>query len=207
MTKAYPGIPENVTLEFAKNWMQPRNSAKRFKHICGVAHVAGRIAEAAGEDTFLAELGGWLHDACKEVKDKELVKMAEGFGMKLHPIERAYGHILHGPVAAEVARRELNITHKELLDAVKEHTLGAVPMTNLSKIVFLADCLEEGRPRDYTDPIWQALDPDGACDLDKAIYKACDLNLQHLIEKQRPIHPLTVEVRNYYMQRTSCPPK
>jgi predicted HD superfamily hydrolase involved in NAD metabolism len=193
------GVPESLTLEFAKNWVKPRNSEKRFKHICGVADVARRIAAAAGEDVFLAELGGWLHDACKEVKDKELVKMAEGFGMDLHPIERAHGHLLHGPVAAEVARRELNVSNEALLDAVKEHTLGAVPMTNLSKIVFLADCLEEGRPRDYTDPIWQALDIDGTCDLDNAVYKACDLNLQHVMETGRPIHPLTVEVRNYYL--------
>jgi predicted HD superfamily hydrolase involved in NAD metabolism len=199
-----PGIPETVTLEFARAWVEPRNSPKRFKHIEGVADVARRIAAAAGEDVFLAELGGWLHDACKEVKDKTLVEMAQGFRLSLHPIEKAHGHLLHGPVAAEVARRELGITHQQLLDSIKEHTLGAAPMSKLSEIVFLADCLEEGRPSDYTDPIWEALDIDGSCNLDAAILKACDLNLQHLMETGRPIHPLTVEVRNLYLERVKA---
>lgn len=190
-----------ITLELARRWVQPRVKDKRFQHICGVAAVAREIAQAAGADIHLAELAGWLHDACKEVKDKELVRMAEKHGLKLHPIEREHGHLLHGPVAAEVVREELKVNNEDLLNAIREHTLGAVHMSNLSKVVFLADCLEAGRPREYTDPIWSALDLEGTVDLDRAIYKACDQNLMHLIESGKPIHPLTVEVRNYYQGR------
>jgi predicted HD superfamily hydrolase involved in NAD metabolism len=196
----YQGIPRGVTLESATEWVRPRLSEKRFKHSTGVARVAREIAQACGDcDCFLAELGGLLHDCCKEVKDKELVKMALDFGLPLDPILENYGHLLHGPVGAEVAKRELKLDHKELYDAISEHTLGNVPMTTLSKVLYLADCLEESRPKSYTDPIWKALDIDGKCRLDKAIVVANDEGLKYLIEDNKPIHPRAIAVRNFYL--------
>jgi predicted HD superfamily hydrolase involved in NAD metabolism len=196
----YERIPSEITLDYARDWVRPRISEKRYKHTIGVAEVARDIAKACGDcDVFLAELGGVLHDCCKEVKDKELVKMAREFGLPLDPILENYGHLLHGPVAAEVSKRELKLDHKELYDAIAEHTLGAVPMTTLSKVLFLADCLEESRPKSYTAPIWKALDIDSACNLDAAIVVACDEGFKFLIEDKKPIHPRAIDVRNFYL--------
>jgi predicted HD superfamily hydrolase involved in NAD metabolism len=218
------GVPATLTLKFAREWVRTRISEKRFRHIEGVAETARELALRSNCDVFLAELGGLLHDCCKEVKDKELIVRAKEFGLKLHPIEELNGHLLHGPVAAETVKAELGLTNKEVLDAIAEHTLGAVDMTTLSKVVFLADAIEPGRSRDYVKPIWQALHPcvwpegDEAqdCvttlyglealkltsqvppDLDKAVV-ACDLGLQDLVESKRYIHPKTVDVRNFYL--------
>ena len=114
-------------------------------------------AELAGCDPFVAEIGGWLHDACKEHKEKQLVIEAREFGLQLNAIEEANGHLLHGPVGALPAKRDLGITDQVLLNAISEHTLGAINMTPLSQILFLADCLEESRSTDFTDQIWRAL--------------------------------------------------
>ncbi len=197
----YKGIPEEITLDAARKWAKPRVSEKRFSHVEGVAAVGREIAILAGEDMFLAELAGLLHDGCKEWKDKDLVKAALSYGMKLNDVEKENGHLLHGPVAAMVAREELGIKHQELLDAISEHTLGRVGMTDLSKVVFLADCLEESRPKDFTDPIWAALknNPKKKADLDDAMLVACDLSLEHLITARRVIHIKTVDVRNYFL--------
>jgi predicted HD superfamily hydrolase involved in NAD metabolism len=153
------GVPAKLTLEFAREWVRTRISEKRFRHTEGVAETARELALRSNCDVFLAELGGLLHDCCKEVKDKELISRAKEFGLKLHPIEELNGHLLHGPVAAETVKAELGLTNKKVLDAIAEHTLGAVDMTTLSKIVFLADAIEPGRSRDYVKPIWQALHP------------------------------------------------
>ncbi|MBS1953484.1 MAG: bis(5'-nucleosyl)-tetraphosphatase (symmetrical) YqeK [Cyanobacteria bacterium SZAS-4] len=155
--KKYDGIPYDFTLEKAEEWVRPRISEKRFSHIKGVAKVARELAEEAGCDIFLAELAGWLHDACKETKDRDLVIQAMQFGLQLTRLDKVSGHLWHGPVGAETIKRDLNITNELVLDAIREHTLGAVGMTDLSKVVFLADCLEASRPTDYTDPIWRAL--------------------------------------------------
>jgi predicted HD superfamily hydrolase involved in NAD metabolism len=193
------GIPAAINSQTLQEWVRPRVSEKRFKHICGVADVALELAARSGANQDLAAISALLHDACKEYKDYDLVKQAQQFGLKLHPIEESYGHILHGPVAAEIARSELNITNPVVLNAVREHTLGAVNMSTLSKVLFLADCLEPGRASDYTAPIWKALGKQAVPDLDKAILVACDLNLEHLLQTKRPIHPRTVEVRNFYL--------
>lgn len=210
----YPGVPDNITIDFVREWMRPRVSERRYKHVEGVASVGAELARHAQEDVFLAELGGWLHDACKEHKEKQLVEEARAFGLELHPIEVAHGHILHGPVGACVARAELGITNQELLNAVAEHTLGAINMTPLSQILFLADCLEESRDTDFTVPIWKAMgykiDDDNDVkkrklkhdlDMDAGILVACDLSLAYLLEDKKVIHPKTVDVRNWYLDR------
>lgn len=195
----YDGIPVNINLKHAEHWIRPRLSDKRFQHSKGVAEVAGRIARRCNCDPFLAELSGWLHDCCKEVKDTKLVDMAREFHLPLDPIVEQHGHLLHGPVGAEVAKRELGLNHLELYNAISEHTLGAIPMSTLSKVVFLADCLEESRPKHYTKPIWHALDLDGKCNLDAAIVVACDEGLKYLMEDKKPIHPRSIQMRNFYL--------
>lgn len=154
-----PGVPVDLTLDSAKEWLRPRISQRRFLHTEGVVQTAHEMAKRCHADEFLAQLAGWLHDACKEIKDKELIKMAKDYGLKLHPVEEINGHLLHGPVAAELVKHELKLTNKDVLDAIAEHTLGAVGMTVLSKILFLADALEPGRSPEYCKPIWQALHP------------------------------------------------
>lgn len=197
---AHPGIPTKITPATAEQWIRPRLSDKRFKHSKGVATVAVSIARKCDCDPFLAELGGWLHDCCKEVKDTKLVDMARDFGLPLDPIVEQHGHLLHGPVGAEVAKRELGIDHPDLYNAIAEHTLGSTTMTTLSKVIFLADCLEESRPKSYTAPIWDALDLKGKCDLDRALVVASDEGFKFLIEDKRPIHPRAIEMRNFYLR-------
>jgi predicted HD superfamily hydrolase involved in NAD metabolism len=204
------GVPDNLDVNFVKNWVSTRVSERRLKHIKGVAQTAIDLAEQTGCSVKLAELAGWLHDCCKEVKDAELISLATRFGLQLHPVEQINGHILHGPVGACICRKELGLTNTEVLGAIAEHTLGAVNMTTLSKVVFLADCIEPGRNSDYTRPIWQALNgnsdshyqapKDGKIDLDMGILVSCEAGLKDLLKSGRLIHPKTVDVRNYYLQ-------
>lgn len=197
---SHEGIPAGFTATSAEQWLRPRLSDKRFDHSKGVAEIAVKIARRCNCDPFLAEIGGWLHDCCKEIKAPELVEMARDFVLPLDPILEAHGHLLHGPVGAEVCRRELKIENREVYDAIAEHTLGKVGMTVLSKVLFLADCLEESRPASYTKPIWAALDVDGECDLDRAMVVAQNEGIKYLIDDGKPIHPRAVEVRNYYLR-------
>lgn len=195
------GIPSNLSLAYVQEWVTPRVSGKRLKHIEGVAEVAKKIARAYDCDPYMAQLAAWLHDSCKEHKPRDLVNEARAFNIKFGPLEEAQGHLLHGPVAAEVARTELGVTNEEVLAAIAEHTLGNVPMCRLSEVLFLADCLEEGRSHDYTAPIWASLSLNDEINVDRAMVTAMDLGLMHLMETARPIHPRTVDVRNYYLEK------
>lgn len=200
MSDSYPGIPSLLTLEYVRQWVQPRVSSKRFKHIEGVVACAGQLCDAAATPVYPAQLAAWLHDSCKEMKSSELLLQAETRGLSVQSAERENPHLLHGPVAALVVRDELNLHNQLVLDAISQHTLGAAPMSILSQIVFLADCLEPGRPDNYTSAIWQALNIENEIDLDAATLVACNISLQHLLDQGKAIHPKTVEVRDHYQQ-------
>jgi len=195
-----------LTIEQAKKWVKPRVTEKRFRHITGVAETARKLAKDYDADAQKAELAAWLHDACKEYKDKQLVELAREYGLQLDKVYEENGHLLHGPIAAEVVRRELNFTDNLVLNGIREHTLGAVAMTTLSVVVFLADAIEPGRPEDFTKPIWEALGRASYIGkeqaLNLAVRVACDMSLRDLLLQGRVIHPRTVEVRNYYAQLT-----
>jgi predicted HD superfamily hydrolase involved in NAD metabolism len=212
-TTAIKGVPEALDLVAARKYALSRVGKKRGDHVVGVEKVGRQIARALGyapEKQMIVELACVLHDACKETKDRDLVAQATEYGLAPDAIEQANGHLLHGPVAAKVVEAELGIKNHEILDAITEHTLGKNPMTDISKIVFLADCLEESRPKSYTQPIWDALtnsqekDPgknllETGVNLDKAMLVALELGLAHLLESGRVIHPKTVDVRNYFL--------
>lgn len=207
---AIKGVPEGLTLAKVAKWVEPRISKKRFAHVQGVVAVGQELSRLYGlnqAERFYVGLACWLHDSCKEMKDYELVEKARDLGIELTEIEKSSGHLLHGPVAARLVKKELKISNKAVLAAMSQHTLGATNMTEIAKIVYLADCLEASRPDDFTQPIWAALTGGkgraqtvkGSLDVDKAMLVACDLSLEHLLKSRRPIHPLTVDVRNHFL--------
>lgn len=207
---AIKGVPEGLTLAKVAKWVEPRISKKRFAHVQGVVAVGQELSRLYGlnqAERFYVGLACWLHDSCKEMKDYELVEKARDLGIELTEIEKSSGHLLHGPVAARLVKKELKISNKAVLAAMSQHTLGATNMTEIAKIVYLADCLEASRPDDFTQPIWAALTGGkgraqavkGSIDVDKAMLVACDLSLEHLLKSRRPIHPLTVDVRNHFL--------
>ncbi len=215
MRTSTPGIPSAITLEFAESWVQERVSKKRFDHISGVVIVGREISLGMGVDPFPVELACWLHDSCKEIKAKELIEIATTNGMVLTPDEEEYGQILHGPVAALLVSQELRITNKEVLNAIAEHTLGGINMSTTSKIVYLADKLEDSRPDEMTEPIFRALNaipfkgtPNAwhdysnttEEDLDAAIVVTIGLVARNLLKKGKPVQPKAMMVRNHLLK-------
>lgn len=198
-TNPGPGL----SLDKARSYTLDRVSKKRMAHIEGVVDVGDRLSkrlELSADDRDRVLLACMLHDSCKEYKEKQLIAMAIEAGMTLDPIELQNGHLLHGPVASRVIQQDLGVTDPEIISAIAEHTLGNVPMTLISQIVFMADCLDETRPADYTGPIWAALCPDeSTTDLASGMLKALDASLEHVIATRRTIHPRTVDVRNYFL--------
>ena len=53
--------------------------------------------------------------------------------------------ILHGFAGAYYVKNELGVDDKEILNAIKYHTVGTKNMTLIEKIVYIADAIEYGR--------------------------------------------------------------
>lgn len=209
-----------ILLDETIAWVQQRVSTKRFIHIEGVVlagdYIASRLPLDLDKDKIA--LSCWLHDACKELKSSELVGEAKRLGLAPNAFEQENGHLLHGPVAAMTVKEEWNITDQNVLDGIAQHTLGMAPMSIFSQVVYLADALEESRPTDFVMPIWSelGLEPyfetanksalditieQAELNLAKAMLKASDASIDHLIKVQKPIHPRAIDVRNYFLDK------
>jgi HD superfamily phosphohydrolase YqeK len=66
--------------------------------------------------------------------------------VSLTAIERGNPALLHGPVAAERLRRCYGVNDRELLYAIRHHTLGDPDLAPIGLILYVADFCEPGRP-------------------------------------------------------------
>ena len=69
-------------------------------------------------------------------------------------------------------------------------------MSNLEKIIFLADSCEIERSYPGVDEIRKL----SYTNLDKAVLKSLDGNIRSLIDRKISIFPLTIDARNYLLK-------
>jgi nicotinate-nucleotide adenylyltransferase len=102
-------------------------SAKRFIHSRNTALMARDLAQQYNLDANAAYLAGIAHDmAKKQSTDLE-----------------------HGKDAAVLLQKRFNIHNKDVLEAIEVHTTGKPHMSDLAKVVFIADKIEFSRPADH----------------------------------------------------------
>ncbi len=63
--------------------------------------------------------------------------------------------VIHAFVGAYIAEEEFEIKSKKVLNAIKYHTTAREKMTELDKIVYVADCIEKGRNYDGVEELRQ----------------------------------------------------
>jgi len=173
-----------------ENELQP----EILKHVRRTAAVARELAIVHGVDPELAELAALVHDIADCYSDVELLVFAERYHIPVSLTEARVPKLLHGPVGAEILRRDYGITDEELLDAVRDHISGGPHMGKLAKVLFAADKLEPERDRHYhgLDPVRKLARED----LDQAIAKLYAWRMDELVDAGRPIHERMVTARN-----------
>jgi nicotinate-nucleotide adenylyltransferase len=186
----------NKLIEKIKQDLSQSLSAGRYKHTIGVAETAKNLALQLGADPNKAELAGWLHDLAKEYKASKLLEEAQRLQIKLDEVDYLSPALLHARVGALLAKETYSISDEEVLLAIAQHTLGRPNMNLLEKIVFLADIIEPGRPREWSQPILEELETKG---LNAAVIKSCQSTINEVTQKNLPLHPLTVQTYNFYL--------
>ena len=170
-------------------------SAKRFEHSIGVQQTAVTLAKQYGADEEKASIAGLLHDCAKDFKKQQVLQLCLNFDIVLNDIYQKEIGLIHGPLGARVATQTFGINDAEILDAIYFHTFGKANMPLITKIVYLADLIEPSR--DY--PGVQALRNRACEDLDRAILAALDMTIKYVLVRNKPIHPKTIEARNYIL--------
>lgn len=187
-------IYTNLKQEEILQKLEKELSPKRFLHSIGTAEYAKNLAARYGIDENKAYITGLLHDCAKCYSDDKLWQIIRE---KLHLDESEFisSKTLHAPVSAYIAEKEYGITDKEILSAIRWHTIGKINMTLLEKIIFVSDKVEtKTRGKDYLDNVRELLK--NKSDLDKAILICYKETIKSLVERNLKICAATIDIYN-----------
>ncbi|MCH7842560.1 MAG: bis(5'-nucleosyl)-tetraphosphatase (symmetrical) YqeK [Chloroflexi bacterium] len=163
-------------------------------HIYRVRDVALELAARHEIDPQRAELGALAHDVCRAVPGGDLLKMAADLDVAVTEVDQDFPILLHGPVGAELLRREEDLTDHGLYEAVRWHSTAHASLDALGKLVFLADKLDPQKASVYS---YQAKLHDMALeDLDLALLEFLSREMATRIQRGETVHPASVDARN-----------
>ncbi|MBE5950243.1 MAG: HD domain-containing protein [Lachnospiraceae bacterium] len=173
---------------------------QRYLHTLGVAYVSASLAMAHGLDHREALVAGLLHDCAKHYSGTELQELCKELGLTVSEHEMQLTQLLHAPYGAYLAETKYQIEKKEILLAVRNHTVGRPGMTTLEQIVFLADYFEPER-KQKTEPSLDEIRRVAFSDLDEATFLVLKNTLKYLESTGQKMAPETMETYQYYFNR------
>lgn len=182
--KQYPNL-----LEAADNLARERLSDKRYAHTVRVADTAEHLAVVHSLDRRRTRLAALLHDVARELPSEEYLNLAEDWDLTVEEPERENPKLLHGPVAAALAQKELGLEDEEILDAVQIHTVGSPGMSQLALALYVADKIEPGREYPSVDRLRKLAEKN----LHEAALEALRRSHDYNEQRGRPTHPASLK--------------
>lgn len=179
-----------------ESYLKQNVSEYRFNHIERVVKTAKKYAKKLGLDHYKAELSGWLHDIAKEIPNENLLDIAKQNNIPLDEVDLQNPHVLHARVGEVIAKEKFGITDPDILGGIRCHTLAEPNMSDLIMVIYLADATEPTRERKFAAPIRKIFKEKG---LKYAVLEAMNGKLSQLIKKNKLIHPLTIQARNWLL--------
>ena len=181
-----------------KEIVKSKMSLKRFTHTLGVVEMSKKLAKIHNADIEKCKVAALLHDICKEM-DMEYIKniCKNNFMNELSEEDLENNEILHGFAGAYYVENELGIDDKEILSAIKYHTVGAKNMTLVEKIVYIADAIEYGR--NYPSVV--AIREETFKSLDRGILMEIEHKEKYLESIGKKSHPNTEELKKGLLKK------
>ena len=163
-------------------------------HNYRVRDIASELAPHHGIDPEWASLAMLAHDVARAMSGRELMRHATRMGLPIGLVENRLPVLLHGPVGAELLKREEGLSDGSLYQAVYWHTTAHESLDSLGKLVFLADKLDPQKLNRY--PYQPYLRQLASEDLDQAILEFLSQETVSLTSRGDLVHPAMVEARN-----------
>lgn len=176
-----------------KNYLKNNLKPSRYGHTLGVVNTAIKLAEIYGEDIKKAEIAALCHDVAKNMSYEDMKKIINEEDIDLSVDEENSKELWHSIVAPILARRVFKIHDEEILSAMRWHTTGKENMTNLEKIIYLADLIEPSRNFEGLEEIRKV----SYENLNLAMLKALTHTTIYLLEQGYAVDLNSVKARNY----------
>lgn len=170
-----------------------RLGEEAFDHCVSVGTTARDIARVYGVDETDAYVAGLLHDWAREHSARDLLAAAESFGIETTATDRAVPYLLHARVGARLVAEAFPQLTDDVIAAVAAHTLGDAEMSDLARVVFIADMIEPARTTAGVDELRASV---GEVALGELFARAYALSITSIVAGRRQLHPRTVAVWN-----------
>ncbi|RYM05287.1 HD domain-containing protein [Sporolactobacillus sp. THM7-7] len=181
-----------MKIEEARRAIKELLPEKRYTHSLGVSETAGRLAEKYGAEPAKARLAGMLHDIVKYFSDERLEAMIRRRSDISDNYLNYSSKLWHAPCGAAYVQETYGIDDPEVLCAMTYHTTGKRNMTELDKIIFLADYIEPGRDFPGVEEVREA----ASRSLNEAVFLELQKTIVHLLDKRQKVYPDTMEAYN-----------
>jgi len=186
-------------LPFEK-FIKGRMSEKRFIHSVNVAKTARWLALKYGENEEKALIAGILHDITKEWKVREHLEFLHRKNIGITKYEYASKKLYHSITGSCLLKSYFKIDDCDVLNAVRFHTTARPGMSNLEKIVYVADFISDDRSFSGVDRL-RAL---AALNLDSAVFAGLIETIKELVHDNSIIHPNTFNAYNEYIFKNNA---
>ncbi len=186
-------------IDARKQDLRARVSEKRYAHCLGVAETAASLARVYGVCEQRAYLAGLLHDWDKCYDDAGARARVAELGRDIpEEVLMQSPQTLHAPTAAAALARDFPEIPADILQAIARHTTGAVDMTDLDMLIYVADAIEPGRTYEGLDGFREEA---GKIPLEDLFFEIQGYLIILMVERKKTMHPDTFAVWNQYAKR------
>jgi predicted HD superfamily hydrolase involved in NAD metabolism len=172
----------------------------RYRHVLGVARDAERLARHHGTSTRKARVAAMLHDIARMWTKDELFGYARDHDLAISAAEQQAPVLLHARIGAHIARERFGIDDPQMLLAIERHTVAVPGMSDLEKILYIADTIEPSRSFPGRAALVAAADHS----LDEGLMACVKSSMEYLTERGIPIAPQTLVLYNQLVQRSEA---
>lgn len=149
-----------------KEILKSNVSEERYNHSIKTMEAAEKLANHYDLDTELVSLAALLHDCGKSEKIEDASKS-------------------HADIGSEIAKSIYEIEDEKIIHAIKCHTIGCKNMSEVDKVIFLADKIEESRTYEEVEDIRKL----AFKDMDEAIYQFMKCNFEYIKKSNKEVFP------------------
>lgn len=187
-----------MTKEQMKETLNTLLTEHRFTHSLGVVETAVKMAQTFGADIEKTEIAALLHDCAKQIPHNTQLDMCIEYGIPLDEVKEKELGLLHAELGAYFAEHEFGVKDPEILDAIRYHTLGRENMTDMEKILYLADIIEPNRKEFEGLSELRKL-----CfeNLDRALLYGFGLTIAHTNRNGHILHNQTIDAEKYIREK------
>ena len=131
-------------VEEIKKDLESLLSEYRYNHCLRVGETAASLAKHYKINAEEAYLAGLTHDIAKEFTMEENEQFIKEHNLDENLLDPKNKKFIHGIVGAVLVREKYHF-NKDMVNAIYYHTTGRPNMSDLEKIVYLADKIEPGK--------------------------------------------------------------